>query len=105
SIGDAVMTTDQNGNINFLNPVAEQLSGWKEQEVLGKPVEFVFQIIHEETEQPVDNPVRIALKDGRTIALANHTLLITKQGTKIPIADSGAPIKDENDRITGAVLV
>ncbi|MEL7586274.1 MAG: PAS domain S-box protein, partial [Prolixibacteraceae bacterium] len=105
SIGDAVMTTDQNGDINFLNPVAERISGWKEKEVLGKPVEFVFHIIHEETEEQVDNPVRIALKEGRTIALANHTLLVTKQGRKIPIADSGAPIKDENERITGAVLV
>jgi len=105
SIGDAVMTTDQDGNITFLNPVAEQLTGWTEQEAKGKKIKSVFQIVHEDTGQEVDCPVKMALSEGRTVALANHTLLISKQGKKIPIADSGAPIRDANEKIIGAVLV
>lgn len=105
SIGDAVMTTDQNGGITFLNPIAEQLTGWTEQEAKGKNIKSVFQIVHEDTGQEVDCPVKMALSEGRTVVLANHTLLISKQGKKIPVADSGAPIRDENGNITGAVLV
>ena len=105
SIGDAVMTTNQNGNITFLNPVAEQLTGWTEQEAKGKNIKSVFQIVHEDTGQEVDCPIKMALSEGRTVPLANHTLLISKQGKKIPIADSGAPIRDENENIIGAVLV
>ena len=105
SIGDAVMTTDQNGNITYLNPVAENLTGWTEQEVIGNHIKSVFQIIDEETGQEVDCPVKIVLHEGRITALTNHTLLLSKLGEKIPIADSGAPIRDENGNIIGAVLV
>lgn len=105
SIGDAVVTTDQDGNITYLNPAAEQLTGWTEQEALGNPIESVFHIIHEDTEQQIDSPVKMALKEGRTVALANHVLLVSKRGKRIPITDSGAPIRDENEDITGAVLV
>jgi PAS domain S-box-containing protein len=105
SIGDAVMTTNQEGDIIFLNPVAEQLTGWSEQEARGKNIKTVFQIVHEDTGQEVDCPVKMALSEGRTVALANHTMLISKQGKKIPIADSGAPIRDESENIIGAVLV
>ncbi|MGV8096197.1 MAG: PAS domain S-box protein [Mangrovibacterium sp.] len=105
SIGDAVMTTEQNGKITYLNPVAEQLTGWTEQQAIGTHIKSVFRIIHEDTGQEVDCPVKVALHEGQTVSLANHTLLVSKQGEKIPIATSGAPIRDENGNIIGAVLV
>lgn len=105
SIGDAVISTDKNGNIKQLNSVAEQLTGWSEEEAKGKLTEIVFQIINEETRIKVEDPVNKVLREGRIIGLANHTLLISKDGQEIPIADSGAPIKDENDEIIGVVLV
>jgi PAS domain S-box-containing protein len=105
SIGDAVVTTDNSGIITFMNPIAERLTGWAEAEVLGKPVKSVFQIINENTRLKVECPVEKVLSHGAIVGLANHTLLITKQGNELPIADSGAPIRDENGNISGVVLV
>ncbi len=105
SIGDGVITTDQHGNVKHLNPKAEKLTCWKEADARGVPVEKVFNIIHEYTREPVESPVRQVLQEGRTVGLANHTLLIAKDGTEIPISDSGAPIKDSQGNLLGVVLV
>ena len=105
SIGDGVITTDINSNIVKINYVAEELTGWKENEATGKPLEEVFNIINENTLEKVENPVYKVLKIGTIVGLANHTILISKNGERRPIADSGAPIKDENGKITGVVLV
>lgn len=105
SIGDAVIATDIRGNITRMNPVAEQLTGWMEKECIGQPLEDVFRIINEETRKKVENPTVKVLKDGVIIGLANHTLLISKDGQEIPIADAGAPIFDQDHQITGVVLV
>jgi PAS domain S-box-containing protein len=105
SIGDAVMATDQRGYVIFMNPVAEALTGWKQAEALGKSLAEVFDIINEETRKSVENPVTRVLREGAVVGLANHTVLIAKDGTEIPIDDSGAPIKDSNGVNIGVVLV
>ncbi|MFH0976480.1 MAG: PAS domain S-box protein [Spirochaetota bacterium] len=105
SIGDAVITTDISGLINRMNPVAEQLTGWNEAEGKGLPLEKIFRIIHEVTRETIENPVVRVLKEGLIIRLANHTLLISKDGRDIPIADSGAPVRNEAGEISGVVLV
>ena len=105
SIGDAVISTDSLGNVNRLNPVAEQLTGWTEAEAKGMSLEKVFNIINEQTRLKVENPVNQVLREGVVIGLANHTLLKSKDGTERPIADSGAPIKDIEGNISGVVLV
>ncbi|MDS4069516.1 MAG: GAF domain-containing protein, partial [Candidatus Competibacter sp.] len=105
SIGDAVITTDRDCRVRQMNSVAEQLTGWPEAEARGKPLDDVFRIIHEETRVGVENPVRRVLREGTVVGLANHTLLIARDGTERPIADSGAPIRDESGAITGVVLV
>lgn len=105
SIGDAVISIDLNGRIVRLNPVAEALTGWSQYEAGGQPLDKVFRIINEQTREPVENPVHKVLAAGKIVALANHTLLIAKDGCEIPIADSGAPIKDAAGKITGVVLV
>jgi len=104
-IGDAVITTDQTGLITFLNPTAEKLTGWQADEAVGKKLNEVFNIINEKTGRKAVNPIQKILEKGIVTGLANHTLLITKKGLRIPIDDSGAPIKDENGRVRGAVLV
>jgi PAS domain S-box-containing protein len=105
SIGDGVIATDGNGNITFMNPVAVELTGWSQNEVAGKPLEEVFQIINEDTRKTVENPVKKVLKKGVVVGLANHTLLITKDGKEFPITDSGAPIINNKGDIIGVVLV
>jgi PAS domain S-box-containing protein len=105
SIGDAVIATDAQGRVELLNGVAEQLTGWTAVEAQGRPLEEIFRIINEETRQPVDSPVHRVLREGVVVGLANHTVLIHRDGRLIPIADSGAPIRDDQGRITGVVLV
>ncbi len=105
SIGDAVISTNVEGKLIHINPVAEKLTGWKEKDALNKPLEKIFNIINEETGEKVNNPVKRVLSEGVVIGLANHTLLISKQGKRIPIADSGAPLRNEDGEITGVVLV
>ncbi len=105
SIGDGVVATDAEGGVKFMNPIAENLTGWKQSEAFGRPLEEVFIIINEETREPVDNPVRKVLQTGQIIGLANHTLLINKNGEEIPIKDSGAPICLEGQKPSGVVLV
>ena len=105
SVGDGVISTDAKGCVEVLNPVAEALTGWKQEEAHGKPLEQVFHIINEQTRQSVDNPVRRVMREGRVVGLANHTVLVSKDGTEYPIADSGSPIRKEQEEITGVVLV
>ncbi len=104
SIGDAVITTDDGGNITFLNHVAEDLTGWTSEEAEGRPLGEVFEVINETTHEAVENPAMKVLRDGIIVGLANHTLLISRDGTEHPIADSGAPIRD-GDNVVGVVLV
>lgn len=105
SIGDAVITTDIDGRINFMNRVAEGLTGWKLDEALGQKLVKVFRIENEFTGEPVENPATKVLREGVLQALENHTILISKAGRRIPIDDSGAPIKDDQGNISGVVLV
>jgi PAS domain S-box-containing protein len=105
SIGDAVIATDAHGAVAFLNPIAHSLTGWKPEEAQGQPLQQVFRIVNEHTRRPVDNPALRAMKEGVVVGLANHTLLISRDGTERAIDDSGAPIKDSQGKIVGAVLV
>ncbi|HTU24865.1 MAG TPA: ATP-binding protein, partial [Pirellulales bacterium] len=105
SIGDGVITTDAVGRVTFMNSVAEQLTGWAAYAALEKPLESVFAIVNEETRKQVENPALRALREGRIMGLANHTLLLSKNGKEWPIDDSAAPIADASGKIGGAVLV
>jgi len=105
SIGDAVVTTNTDGNVTFLNPVAESLTGWTQEEAAGIPLERIFKIVNEETRRTVENPATRALRDGLIVGLANHTLLVDKNGTERPIDDSAAPIRDAKGEVAGVVLV
>jgi PAS domain S-box-containing protein len=105
SIGDAVITTDASGNVTYLNAVAEHLTGWPLGEAAGKPLVSIFRIINELTRQPVDDPVQMVIARGQVVGLANHTVLLCRTGTELPIEDSAAPILDSTGRITGVVLV
>ncbi|NLC71673.1 MAG: PAS domain S-box protein [Desulfuromonadaceae bacterium] len=105
SIGDAVISTDAEGRITRMNPVAEKLTGWKEEEAAGKLLTDVFHIINAHTRQPAVNPVAKVLSNGRVFGLANHTTLINRKGVEYQIADSCAPIRDKRGEVTGTVLV
>jgi len=105
SIGDGVITTDTSGKIVMMNRVAENLTGWLQSEAQGQPLENIFRIINETTREPCENPAAKVIASGGIIELANHTLLIARNGTELIIADSGAPIKDANSVTIGVVLV
>jgi len=105
SIGDAVITTDAASNVKYFNPVAESLTGWKSEEAEGLPLSEVFIIVNETTREPVDSPIVKALANGQIVGLANHTILIARDGTEHSIEDSAAPIRDHQGQIIGAVLV
>jgi PAS domain S-box-containing protein len=105
SIGDAVITTDAAGAVTFMNAVAEALTGWPQAEAIGRPLQEVFQIVDEATRAPVENPGGRVLREGVVVGLANHTLLLSRDGSAIPIDDSGAPIRDHAGHIIGVVLI
>src|SRR5688572_14655194 len=105
SIGDAVITTDIKGRVTYVNEVAESLTGWSLKEALDEPLDRVFPIVNEVTRQPVENPATRALREGLVVGLANHTVLIKKDGTECPIDDSAAPIRDEQGHVSGCVLI
>jgi PAS domain S-box-containing protein len=105
SIGDAVIVTDNNARITFLNRIAEQLTGWMSAQALTEPCTKVFRIINETSRQLVESPVDKVLRLGTIMGLANHTLLVRKDGTEVPIDDSGSPIRDANGTTRGVVLV
>jgi PAS domain S-box-containing protein len=105
SIGDGVITADRDGRVNYLNPVAEALTGWKLADAAGVEVEQVFRIINETTREPVEQPVRKVIERGLTVGLGNHTLLIARDGSERPIDDSAAAIKDDQGHVVGVVLI
>ncbi len=105
SIGDGVVTTDATGLITNVNKAATDISGWSESEAVGRPFAEVFRLISEETGEPISDPVGKVLCTGKTIGLANHTALITKDESLISLADSAAPITDEHGQILGVVMV
>lgn len=105
SVGDAVIVTDLAGRVTLMNPVAEALTGWARAEAAGRPLGEIFAIMNEETHAPVENPVSRVLREGGVAGLGNHTLLLARDGREIPIADSGAPIRDEAGTMSGVVLV
>ncbi|KAB8142662.1 PAS domain S-box protein [Chloroflexia bacterium SDU3-3] len=105
SIGDAVIATDARGNISFINPVAEALTGWTGDAALGKPLRDVFTIVNEQTRAEVEIPVDRVLREGVVVGLANHTALVRRDGTSIPIDDSAAPVRNATGAMVGAVLV
>ena len=105
SIGDAVVTTDLDGRVTNLNRVAQSLTGWRPEEAQGQPLEEVFRIVNESTREPAESPAIRALRDGVVVGLANHTLLIRRDGSETPIDDSAAPIRDPQGRVHGCILV
>lgn len=105
SIGDAVIATDNQLHVSFMNPVAEALTGWPQQDARGRPVTEVFRIVNEETRHPVEDPAAKVLRLGTVAGLANHTVLLARDGREVAIDDCGAPIIDDRGTITGTVLV
>ena len=105
SVGDGVVTTDTEARVTLLNPVAEQLTGWTRAEAAGRPLDEVFRIINEDTRATVESPVQRTLREGAIVGLANHTLLISRDGAERAIADSSAPVRDEEGNLSGVVLV
>jgi PAS domain S-box-containing protein len=105
SIGDAVIATDAQGCIKFMNPIAETLTGWKQREAWGKSFEEVFHIIHEKTRNQAESPVTRVFREGVTVGIGDHILLVAKNGAEVPIDDSAAPIRDGKGNLTGVVVV
>ncbi len=105
SIGDGVISTDAEGRVTFMNGVAEALTGWPQAEAVGRPLADVFHIINQRTRQPVENPALRALREGTIVGLANHSVLIARDGTERPIDDSAAPMRGETGARIGAVLI
>src|SRR5512139_240104 len=105
SIGDAVITTDADGRVEYLNPVAEELTGWESEEAVGRPITEVFQVISESTRQPVDSPITRCLREGRMVEMAEPSLLVNRRGQEISMQDSAAPIRDRSGRLIGVVMV
>jgi PAS domain S-box-containing protein len=105
SIGDGVITCNANGRVQMMNPVARELTGWSQAEARGEPLEKIFNIINEATRQPVETPVAKVQRLNRIVGMANHTVLIRKDGTELKISDSGAPIRDKKGETIGIVVV
>src|SRR5216684_9412597 len=105
SIGDAVIATDMNGGVTFMNPVAQSLTGWSLDEARGKSMDLVFDIVNRETRRPVENPVKKVFREGKVVGLADHTLLLSKNGGEYDIEDSAAPILTDTGEGLGVVLV
>ncbi len=105
SIGDAVIAADAEGRVNFLNPVAANLTGWEAEEARAQPIQNVFRIINEQTRRPADDILNLVLREGKVVNLANHTSLIHRDGREIPIEDSAAPIRDAEGKAVGVVIV
>lgn len=105
SIGDAVIATDTQGKITLLNPVAEDLTGWRSSDAIGKPIETVMKLTDGDAGRPVQNPIRLALKEERTVGMALNTFLARGTNSSIGVEDSAAPIVDQDGNITGAIIV
>jgi PAS domain S-box-containing protein len=105
SIGDAVIATDMEGRITFINAVAQNLTGWNDRSAVGLALQRVFRIVNETTRESVENPVEKVIRSGRVVGLANHTILLAADGREIPIDDSAAPIRNSAGHMIGTVLV
>ena len=105
SIGDGVIVCDRDCNVTFLNPVSESLTGWSNSEASGQALSNVFNIVNGDTRETIENPAAVAIRDGNIVSFTNHTVLISRQGTDVPIDDSASPIRDAEGRVTGVVLV
>ncbi len=105
SIGDGVITCDVHGKVQMMNPVAQELTGWIESDASNRPIDEVFRIINETTRESVENPVSKVQRLNRVVGIANHTVLIRRDGSEIAIDDSGAPIRNEAGQLTGVVMV
>lgn len=105
SIGDAMITTDTAGRVTHLNAVAESLTGWSHREALGRPLDEVFRIVNEQDRAPCESPATRALREGTVVAVANHAILVRKDGVELPIDDSAAVIADERGGVSGCVLI
>jgi PAS domain S-box-containing protein len=105
SIGDAVIATDAEERIRFINPVAETITNWKQQEVLGEKFSEVYRVRNEITNEVIENPATRVIREGITVGMANHTVLLTKDDCKIPVEDTASPICDENGEIIGVVII
>ena len=105
SIGDAVIATDARARITFMNPVAEVLTGWSKQDAAGEPLSEVFRVVNEDTRERVEDPAAKVLRLGTVVGLANHSILLARDGRDLPIDDCGSPIIDDSGVITGAVIV
>ena len=105
SIGDAVITTDQNGLISELNAAAEQLTAWSAEKAIGQPIEMVMKLVQENSRAVLRNPVRLCLRERRVLKMDNQTLLVRSDRSEIPIENSAAPIFDRQNKIIGAVMV
>src|SRR5262249_22881957 len=105
SIGDGVIVANPAGRVTLINPVAEALTGWAAPEAAGQPLAQVSHVINDHTRQPAENPVALVLRQGTIVGLANHSVLLTRDGIERPILDSAAPIRDGQGRIRGVVLV
>ena len=104
SIADAVIVTDADSLVTFMNPMAEQLTGWTKKDGFNKPLDEVFHIVDERLRMPVESPVSRAVREGPITGLAGHTILLARDQTQWPIDDSAAPIRDETGKIAGVVL-
>jgi PAS domain S-box-containing protein len=105
SSGDGIITTDVEARITLLNRVAQQLTGWTQEEAIGKPISEIFNVIDERTRKPILNPVNDVINTSRVVGLANHAVLVSRDGTERVIADSGAPIRDDSGTMFGVVLI
>lgn len=105
SIGDAVITTDLRGNVEYINPVAEDLTGWSPAEAKARPLADIFNVVDEESGNKVEDPVQRCIREGRIVGIANHTELIHRDGHRFSIEDSASPIKNRCGEIIGAILV
>ena len=105
SIGDAVIATDHQGRVRLLNPIAERMTGWSQSEAVGQPIEQVFTIVDERTREPAENPVDRVIRHRAAVGLANHNLVVARDGTETPIEESATPIRNADGQVIGAVLV
>ena len=105
SIGDAVITTDSEGRIDYMNPVAESLTGWENREAQGQLIGSVLTVVDEITREGGESPVMRCLREGQVLGLAEHTVLVNRRGQEIAIQDSAAPIRDRAGNLIGAVMV
>jgi PAS domain S-box-containing protein len=105
SIGDAVITTDAEARVTFINPVAEAMTGWKSDDAAGQRLEKVFTVVDGRTGQAAANPVTQVLREGLVVGMGNHTILVARDGKETAIGDSAAPIRDETGKISGVVMV